>query len=77
MGMIPGTFIVIEAPSFTDNKSANQQGTVPENKEPETIQDRWIHKFKSYWQKLVTAFKPLFIREYLHIRITVLASSPT
>ena len=78
MGMIPGTFIVIEAPASTDNnKAANQQGTVPENKEPETIQDRWIRKFKSYWQKLVSAFKPLFIWEYLRIRITVLASPPT
>jgi len=56
MGMIPGTFMVIEDPAFsTDNKTANQQGTVPENKEPETIQDRWIRKFKSYWQKLVSA----------------------
>ena len=72
MGMIPGTFIVIEAPASTDNKkTANQQGTVPENKEPETIQDRWIRKFKSYWQKLVSSFMLLF--EYLHIRITVLA----
>jgi len=56
MGMIPGTFIVIEDPPATSNsKTANQQGAVPENKEPETIQDRWIGKFKSYWQKLVTA----------------------
>ncbi len=77
MGMIPGTFIVIEDPAAATNKSANQQGTVPENKEPETIQDRWIRKFKSYWQKLVSALKPLFIWEYLHIRITVLASPPT
>jgi plastocyanin domain-containing protein len=55
MGMIPGTFIVIEAPPSTNNKTANQQGTVPENKEPESIQDRWTRKFKSYWQKLVSA----------------------
>jgi hypothetical protein len=56
MGMIPGTFIVIEDPSATNNsKKANQQSTVLENKEPETIQDRWIRKFKSYWQKLITA----------------------
>jgi len=54
MGMIPGTFIVIEDPPGTTNKTANQQGTVLENKEPESIQDRWIRKFKSYWQKLVS-----------------------
>jgi len=55
MGMIQGTFIVIEDPPATHNKTANQQGAVPENKEQETIQDRWIRKFKSNWQKLVSA----------------------
>lgn len=55
MGMIPGTFIVVEDQANKANGKTTASTKVPTaNKNIESDEQRWISEFKKQWQKLLT-----------------------
>ncbi|MDD1605771.1 MAG: sulfite exporter TauE/SafE family protein [Methylococcaceae bacterium] len=51
MGMIPGTFIVVEAPPVI----AKPAVTEPVTPEQESEQQRWVREFTALWERVLTA----------------------
>ncbi|MDD1610385.1 MAG: hypothetical protein LUO95_07225 [Methylococcaceae bacterium] len=51
MGMIPGTFIVVEAPPVI----AKPAVTEPVTPEQESEQQRWVREFTALWESVLTA----------------------